>query len=56
MCKIKDTIIEEQDTGVNIYGSKTYENGECTICGGRATHANNTLCTECWQDAEGTND
>lgn len=23
MCALKDTIIEEQDTGVNVYGNKT---------------------------------
>ena len=33
-----------------------YEDGDCVGCGGRATRTNNTLCQECWQDAEGENE
>ena len=32
MSKIKDTIIEEQDTGVNVYGKKTRDELLCERC------------------------
>lgn len=32
MCKIKDTIIEKQDTGLDTYGKKTEI---CAVCKGR---------------------
>ena len=43
MCKIKDTIIEKQDTGIDTYGKKTvepknkwgYPSKVCAICKGR---------------------
>jgi hypothetical protein len=54
MCKIKDTIIEKQDTGVDKYGPVVEP--KCIGCDskrGEATRCNNTLCQECWYDAEG---
>lgn len=56
MCKIKDTIIEKQDTGVDNYGAKTEICIGCDGKRGRATRCNNTLCQECWYDAEGENE
>ena len=52
MSKIKDTIIEKQDTGVDNYGPKTKCIG-CDSKRGEAIRSNNTLCQECWYDAEG---
>lgn len=33
-----------------------YDYGKCVGCGREATRTNNTLCVQCWHDAEGENE
>lgn len=61
-----DKPVDDTDYGYKEMGSEARQKevdsyvqkelGRCIGCGSKATRTNNTLCSDCWHDAEGSNE